>query len=63
MGARYDQEKEAERCARNRREELDDVLQSCFNDGVEYERERIVSGLEGILSEEQIDDIRNTLEI
>ena len=59
----YDQRQEADRMVRNRREELDDTLKSCFDDGVEYERERIINGLEGILSEEQMAEVRDELDI
>ena len=59
----YDQRQEADRVVRNRREELDDTLKSCFDDGVEYERERIINGLEGLLSEEQMAEVREELDI
>ena len=59
----YDQRQEADRVVRDRREELDDTLKSCFDDGVEYERERIVNGLEGLLSEELMAEVRDVLDI
>ncbi len=61
--ARLLQDYAANDCAKNHRDEFDDVLKACFDEGVEYERERIREQLKDMLSDEQFIDVTDKLEI